>query len=83
MIHYEWIDFKTDTDYYNQKTFEEEVGDKFEALLLEQNKAYPTMIWTKHYVILLKNTSRMYQDLTFIKIARYPTNDITDIHFFT
>ncbi len=82
MLSYEWIDFSTDTDFYNQATFEEKIGDQFEALFLERNKAYPSMIWTKHYVILLKNTSRMYQDLTFIKIARNPTQELTEIHFF-
>ncbi|MGN8647688.1 hypothetical protein ACTNEO_17060 [Gracilibacillus sp. HCP3S3_G5_1] len=75
MIYYEWIDFKTDTDYYSQETFEEKVDDPFEALLLEDNKIYPTMIWTKHYAILLKNTTRMYQDLTFMKIPRNPSKN--------
>ena len=82
MVSYEWMDFSTDTDFYSQAAFEEKIGDQFEALLLEHNKAYPSMIWTKHYVILLKNKTRMYQDLTFIKIARNPTQELSEIHFF-
>ncbi|WP_058305836.1 hypothetical protein [Gracilibacillus massiliensis] len=82
MIYYEWIDFKTDTNYYSQQTFEEDVGDQFEAVLFEKEKVHPTIIWTKQYVILVKTTTRMYQDITFIKIARHPTQQLSDIHHF-
>ncbi|SES08847.1 hypothetical protein SAMN04487944_117110 [Gracilibacillus ureilyticus] len=81
MIFYEWIDFKTDTNFYTKETFEETVNDTFEALLFENGKDYPAIVWTRNYVILLKPSTRMYQDITFHKIARHPAAEEERMHF--
>ncbi|MFC4388102.1 hypothetical protein ACFOZ1_09810 [Gracilibacillus marinus] len=82
MISFQWIDFQTDTNIYTQDTFEQEVGDTFEALFIEEGHNYPAIIWTTNYVILIKASARMYQDITFVKVARHPTNESNVMHYY-
>ncbi|MDL4841145.1 hypothetical protein [Aquibacillus rhizosphaerae] len=73
MILYDWKNFGTDTDIYTLETFEEEIGDEFEAMLFDEKKEMPTYIWTKKFVVNIKTNARMYKDVSFLKIPRNPS----------
>ncbi|MBD8070841.1 hypothetical protein [Bacillus sp. PS06] len=72
MILCEWKDFSTDTETYSRKDFEGLVGDTFEAMMIEEGQAIPTTIWTTNFVCLLKQNTRMYNDISITKILRNP-----------
>ncbi|SEN85885.1 hypothetical protein SAMN04488134_102112 [Amphibacillus marinus] len=72
MILTEWQDFGTDSEFYTQASFEDEVNDQFEAMSLKGDKEIPNFIWTKQYVVVIKNNSRMLNDVSFVKIPRNP-----------
>jgi len=72
MIHCEWQDFSTDTETYTKEHFEELVGDEFEAMMIEKGKYIPSFIWTTNFVCLLKQNTRVLNDISIIKILRNP-----------
>ena len=72
MIFTEWKDFKTDSEYYTKKSFEEEINDRFNAMYFDAGDQLPKYIWTDHYVVMVKNNTRMINDISFIKIPRHP-----------
>ncbi|MFC4319922.1 hypothetical protein [Litchfieldia salsa] len=72
MILCEWKDFSTDTETYTLENFEEIVGDEFEAMMIEDGKTIPSYIWTTNFVCLLKQNTRMYNDISITKILRNP-----------
>lgn len=72
MILCEWKNFSTDTETYTQEFFEQQVEDEFEAMMLENNATIPSYIWTVNFVVIIKSNSRMYHDISFIKIPRNP-----------
>lgn len=73
MILHEWKDFGTDAEFYTQESFEEQIGDVFEALCLEDGKDIPHYIWTKNNVVIIKANSRMINDVSFVKVPRHPS----------
>lgn len=73
MILTEWKDFGTDAEFYTQESFEKHVGDRFEAMSLEDGKDIPNFIWTDQHVVVIKNNTRMFNDVSFIKIPRNPS----------
>jgi hypothetical protein len=72
MILCEWKDFSTDTETYTLENFEELVGDEFEAMMIEDGQTIPSYIWTTNFVCLLKQNTRMYNDISITKILRNP-----------
>ncbi|MFP7299261.1 hypothetical protein [Neobacillus niacini] len=68
----EWKSFSTDSETYTQETFEETVGDEFEAMMFKDNESIPSYIWTVNYVILVKKYSKVLTDISFEKIPRNP-----------
>ncbi|MEI5906800.1 hypothetical protein WAK64_06975 [Bacillus spongiae] len=72
MILCEWKDFNTDADTYTLETFENTVEDEFEAMMVMDGEDIPSYIWTVNYVVIIKRSARMYNDISFIKIPRNP-----------
>ncbi|WP_071458681.1 hypothetical protein [Bacillus massilinigeriensis] len=72
MILCEWKSFSTDTETYNLETFEETVGDEFEAMLFKDDEEIPAVIWTVNFVIIVKKCSTVSNDILFDKIPRNP-----------
>ncbi|SDC19618.1 hypothetical protein SAMN05421734_10583 [Pelagirhabdus alkalitolerans] len=72
MIVTEWKDFGTDAQFYTQDGFEKEVGDKFEAACFNESNEVPNYIWTTKHVVVIKNNTRMINDVSFVKIPRHP-----------
>lgn len=72
MILCEWQDFSTDTETYTIETFEETIGDEFEAMMFEGEAKVPAYIWTVNFVVIIKKNSRMFEDISFVKIPRNP-----------
>jgi glutamate synthase domain-containing protein 1 len=72
MIVCEWRNFSTDTETYTLETFEEMIGDEFEAMMFEDGQEIPSYIWTTNYVVIVKRNTRMYKDISFTKIPRNP-----------
>ncbi|GMB09806.1 hypothetical protein EDD69_10255 [Thermolongibacillus altinsuensis] len=72
MIICEWRDFSTDTETYTLESFEEMIGDQFEAMMFEDGQEIPSYIWTTSYVVIVKRNTRMYKDISFTKIPRNP-----------
>ncbi|MCM3693750.1 hypothetical protein [Neobacillus niacini] len=68
----EWRSFSTDSETYTQETFEETVGDEFEAMMFKDNENIPSYIWTVNFVILVKQYSKVLTDISFEKIPRNP-----------
>jgi hypothetical protein len=68
----EWRSFSTDSETYTQETFEETVGDEFEAMLFKDNENIPSYIWTVNFVIIVKKYSKVLTDISFEKIPRNP-----------
>ena len=68
----EWKTFATDADTYTQETFEEIVGDPFEAMLIKENEEIPNYIWTVNYVVNVKKYSKVLTEIQFEKIPRNP-----------
>ncbi|PYZ92359.1 hypothetical protein CR194_16130 [Salipaludibacillus keqinensis] len=69
----EWCTFTTDTETYTQETFEDLVGDEFEAMMFEnEDQAIPSYIWTTNFVCIIKRSTRMYNDISVTKIPRNP-----------
>ncbi|MBY0148443.1 hypothetical protein [Neobacillus niacini] len=68
----EWKSFSTDSETYTQETFEETVGDEFEAMMFKDNENIPSYIWTVNYVIIVKKYSKVLTDISFEKIPRNP-----------
>ncbi len=68
----EWKDFSTDADTYTLEAFEETVGDQFESMMIEEGETIPSYIWTLNYVIIIKQSTRMFSDISFAKIPRNP-----------
>jgi hypothetical protein len=68
----EWQTFSTDAETYTQESFEEIVGDPFEAMLMKENEEIPSYIWTVNYVILVKKYSKVLTEILFEKIPRNP-----------
>ena len=68
----EWKSFSTDSETYTQETFEETVGDEFEAMMFKDNETIPSYIWTVNYVIIVKKYSKVLTDISFEKIPRNP-----------
>jgi hypothetical protein len=72
MIICEWVTFSTDTETYTLETFEEAVGDEFEAMMIKENDSIPAVIWTVNFVIIVKKCSRVTNDIYFEKVLRNP-----------
>ena len=72
MILTKWQDFKTDSEHYTQSSFEKQINDQFKAMHFEADQEFPSYIWTDHYVVIVKNNTRMINDVSFIKIPRHP-----------
>lgn len=72
MILCEWKDFSTDAEIYSLEVFEELVGDEFEAMLIDEGESIPSYIWTSNFVCIIKQNSRMYNDISITKIQRNP-----------
>lgn len=72
MIVCEWTNFSTDSETFTLETFEEVVGDQFEAMLFKENEEIPAYIWTMNYVIAVKRCSKVLTDISFEKIPRNP-----------
>lgn len=72
MIMYNWKDFVTEAETFTQRDFEHEVNDRFEAVLFEEGKTIPSYIWTTNFVVIIKPNSRMYTDVSFVKVPRNP-----------
>lgn len=72
MILCEWKPFSTDIETYTLDSFEELVGDEFEAMMFKDNEDIPTVIWTVNFVIIVKKCSRITNDVYFDKIPRNP-----------
>jgi hypothetical protein len=68
----EWKSFSSDSETYTQETFEETVGDEFEAMMFKDNENIPSYIWTVNYVIIVKKYSKVLTDISFEKIPRNP-----------
>nr|WP_090885909.1 hypothetical protein [Evansella caseinilytica] len=69
----EWVPFSTDTEVYTQETFEELVGDEFEAMVFaDEDHDIPSYIWTTNYVCRIKRSTRMINDISIEKIPRNP-----------
>jgi hypothetical protein len=68
----EWKSFSTDSETYTQETFEETVGDGFEAMMFKDNENIPSYIWTVNFVIIVKKYSKVLTDISFEKIPRNP-----------
>ena len=68
----EWKSFSTDSETYTQETFEETVGDEFEAMMFKDDENIPSYIWTVNYVIIVKKYSKVLTDISFEKIPRNP-----------
>ena len=68
----EWKSFSTDSETYTQETFEETVGDEFEAMMFKDNETIPSYVWTVNYVIIVKKYSKVLTDISFEKIPRNP-----------
>jgi hypothetical protein len=68
----EWRSFSTDSETYTQETFEETVGDEFEAMMFKDNESIPSYIWTVNFVIVVKKYSKVLTDISFEKIPRNP-----------
>jgi hypothetical protein len=68
----EWKSFSTDSETYTQETFEETVGDEFEAMMFKDNETIPSYIWTVNFVIVVKKYSKVLTDISFEKIPRNP-----------
>ncbi|MBM7543127.1 hypothetical protein [Amphibacillus cookii] len=73
MILTTWKDFGTDAEFYTQANFEEEVDDNFEGVYFEEGKDIPNYIWTTQYVVVIKNNTRMFNDVSFVKVPRNPS----------
>ncbi|GAA0427616.1 MAG: hypothetical protein ACQEWU_02615 [Bacillota bacterium] len=73
MILNEWKEFSTDAESYTQERFEQQVGDAFEAMCFEENQDTPNYIWTKHYVVVIKPNTRIFKDISFVKVPRNPS----------
>jgi hypothetical protein len=72
MILCEWRDFSTDAATYTLESFEEMIGDSFEAMMFEEGNDIPSYIWTANYVVIIRRNTRMYHDISFTKIPRNP-----------
>lgn len=72
MLICEWKPFSTVTETYTQETFEEVIGDEFEAMMYKEDEDIPAYIWTINYVIIVKRSSKMFTDVSFEKIPRNP-----------
>jgi len=69
----EWRSFSTDTETYTQETFEDLVGDEFEAMMFEkEDQEIPSYIWTINFVCIIKRSTRMINDISVTKIPRNP-----------
>ncbi len=67
-----WKNFSTDTETYTQDAFEGLVGDCFEAMIIQESDHIPSYIWTNNFVVIVKNNSSMFTDISFEKIPRNP-----------
>ncbi|KAA9021634.1 hypothetical protein [Niallia endozanthoxylica] len=67
-----WKNFSTDTEMYTQEAFEGLVGDCFEAMIIKESNDIPSYIWTNNYVVIVKNNSSKFSDISFEKIPRNP-----------
>ncbi|WP_138418816.1 hypothetical protein [Aquibacillus sediminis] len=74
MILNEWKPFRTNTDFYTQAEFEEKIGDSFEAMIYSDHADLPNYIWTKNFVVTIKLNSKVFKDVSFIKIPRNPNS---------
>ena len=72
MLVCEWRNFSTDAETYTLELFEEMIGDEFEAMMFEDDQDIPSYIWTVNYVVIVKRNTRMYNDISFVKIPRNP-----------
>ncbi|WP_066186417.1 MULTISPECIES: hypothetical protein [Gracilibacillus] len=72
MILNEWKEFSTDAELYTQENFEQQIGDVFEAMCLDENDDIPHYIWTKNYTVVIKPNTRVIKDVSFVKVPRHP-----------
>ncbi|WLR42448.1 hypothetical protein LC087_17375 [Bacillus carboniphilus] len=72
MILCEWKDFHTDAETYTQEVFEDLIGDEFEAMMIKEEEKIPSYIWTVNFVVIIKRSARMFNDISFEKIPRNP-----------
>lgn len=68
----EWKTFSTDSETYTLETFEDVVGDEFEAMMFKENEEIPAYIWTVSYCIIVKKSTKLFTDISFEKIPRNP-----------
>ncbi|MGN1402041.1 MAG: hypothetical protein ACI4XL_11105 [Bacillus sp. (in: firmicutes)] len=72
MILCEWKTFSTDLKAYTQSEFERMVGDRFEAMMFEEQEDIPSIIWTTNYVCIIKRNARIISDISIEKVQRNP-----------
>ncbi|WP_071394420.1 hypothetical protein [Bacillus tuaregi] len=70
-----WMNFSTDTETYTQDDFEGLVGDRFEAMVIKESTKLPSYIWTNNFVVIVKNNSSKFSDISFEKIPRNPVRE--------
>ncbi|OLS33699.1 hypothetical protein [Bacillus sp. MRMR6] len=68
----EWRSFSTDSETYTLETFQDLVGDEFEAMMFKDNDDIPAYIWTINFVIIVKRSTKVLTDVSFEKIPRNP-----------
>jgi hypothetical protein len=68
----EWRPFSTDTETFSRESFEDMIGDEFEAMMFKDLEDIPAYIWTVNYVIRVKRSSKFITDISFEKIPRNP-----------
>jgi hypothetical protein len=68
----EWKPFSTDSETYTLEVFESLIGDEFEAMMFKDNEEIPAYIWTVNFCIIVKQSSKVFKDISFEKIPRNP-----------
>jgi hypothetical protein len=68
----EWRSFSTDSETYTLETFQDLVGDEFEAMMFKETDDIPSYIWTINFVIIVKRSTKVLTDVSFEKIPRNP-----------
>ncbi|NHM32623.1 hypothetical protein [Neobacillus terrae] len=68
----EWKTFSTDSEIFTLDTFEDVIGDEFEAMMFKESEEIPAYIWTVNFVVIVKRCSKVFTDIYFEKIPRNP-----------
>ncbi|MCP8968824.1 hypothetical protein [Ectobacillus ponti] len=71
MICCEWQSFATEAETYTRDKFENIIGDKFEAMLVD-DQGFPSYIWTANFVCIVTKRSKIVEEVEFRTIPRNP-----------